>query len=31
MNLKLASTIDVLRRLHGPAIVRRGWELLKTA
>lgn len=31
LNLKLASTIDILRRLHGPGIVRRGWELLKTA
>jgi DNA polymerase-4 len=25
--LKLAATVDALRRLHGPAAVRRGWEL----
>ena len=27
-DLQLALAIDKLRRMHGPAIVRRGWELL---
>jgi DNA polymerase-4 len=28
--LQLAAAIDRLRRLHGPAIIRRGWELAPT-
>jgi len=26
--VKLASTIDLLRRLHGPSVVVRGYELI---